>query len=117
MPKRVLSVLCILLLHGLVDTATAQYGGGGGSGGSGNMPHAPAPSGPYTLTNLVGDAAGAAAQVDPHLKNAWGLVAGPATPGWVANNTTSSSTLYTGPGAAEPLVVTVPGAPTGIVFN
>jgi uncharacterized protein (TIGR03118 family) len=81
------------------------------------MPHAPAPSSPYTLTNLVGDVAGAAAQVDPHLKNAWGLVAGPPTPWWVANNTTSSSTLYAGTGAVVPLVVTVAGAPTGIVFN
>ena len=49
--------------------------------------------------------------------NAWGLVAGPSTPWWVANNTTNSSTLYTGTGAVVPLVVTVPGAPTGIVFN
>src|SRR6185295_20261271 len=100
-------------------TATAQYGGGGGSGGggSGGMPPTPAPSSPYTLTNLVGDVAGAAAQVDPHLVNAWGLVAGPTTPWWVANNTTSSSTLYSGTGAIEPLVVTVPGAPNGIVFN
>ena len=113
MTKRMLSVLCILLLHGVVGTAAAQYGGGG----SGSMPHAAAPSSPYTLTNLVGDEAGAAAQVDPNLKNAWGLVAGPATPWWVANNTTSSSTLYSGTGAVLPLVVTVPGAPTGIVFN
>jgi len=115
MSKRALSVLCILLLHGIVGTATAQYGGGGG--GSGGMPHPVAPSSPYTLTNLVGDVAGAAAQVDPHLVNAWGLVAGPSTPWWVANNTTNSSTLYTGTGAVLPLVVTVPGAPTGIVFN
>jgi uncharacterized protein (TIGR03118 family) len=114
MPKRVLPMLCILLLHGVVGTATAQYGGGGGSGG---MPHPAAPSSPYTLTNLVGDMAGAAAQVDPHLVNAWGLVAGPFTPWWVVNNTTNSSTLYTGTGAVVPLVVTVPGAPTGIVFN
>jgi uncharacterized protein (TIGR03118 family) len=81
------------------------------------MPHPAAPSSPYTLTNLVGDMAGAAAQVDPHLVNAWGLVAGPFTPWWVVNNTTNSSTLYTGTGAVVPLVVTVPGAPTGIVFN
>jgi len=117
MSKRALSVLFILLLHGVVGPATAQYGGGGGSGGSGSTPHAAAPSSPYTLTNLVGDVAGEAAQVDPHLVNAWGLVAGPSTPWWVANNVTNSSTLYTGTGAVLPLVVTVPGAPTGIVFN
>src|SRR5206468_1587644 len=120
MLKGVLSVLCSVLLLGVVGVATAQYGGGGGStgsGGSGGMSHQAATSSPYTSTNLVGDMAGAAAQVDPHLVNAWGLVAGPSTPWWVSNNGTSSSTLYDGTGAVLPLVVTVPGAPTGIVFN
>jgi hypothetical protein len=116
MARRVLSVLCIVLLHGVVGTAAAQYGGGGGAG-SGGMPRQASPSSPYMLTNLVGDVAGEAAQIDPHLVNAWGLVAGPSTPWWVANNVTSSSTLYTGTGTVLPLVVTVPGAPTGIVFN
>ena len=118
--KGAASVLCILLLHGLVGTAAAQYGGGGGGGGgggSGGMAHATTPSSPYTVTNLVGDVAGAAAQVDPHLVNAWGLVAGPATPWWVSDNVTNLSTLYDGTGAVLPLVVTVPGTPTGIVFN
>src|SRR3989442_6748170 len=120
MLKRVLSVLWSWLLLGVVGAATAQYGGGGGSGGSGGwggMSHAAAPSSRYTVTKLVGDMAGAAAQVDPHLVNAWGLVAGPSTPWWVSNNGTNSSTLYDGTGAVLPLVVTVPGAPTGIVFN
>ena len=120
MSKRVLSVVCSLLLLGVVGAATAQYGGGGGSGGSGGsggMSHAAAASSRYTVTKLVGDMAGAAAQVDPHLVNAWGLVAGPSTPWWVSNNHTNSSTLYDGTGAVLPLVVTVPGPPTGIVFN
>ena len=115
MARRVVSVLCILLLHGVVGTAAAQYGGGGG--GSGGIAHQASPSSSYTLTNLVGDVAGDAAQVDPHLVNAWGLVAGPSTPWWVADNVTSSSTLYSGTAAVLPLVVGVPGAPTGIVFN
>ena len=109
-----LDVIGALLLS-VAGMATAQYGGGGGPVGSGGM--SPAPSNPYTLTKLVGDVGGAAAQVDPHLVNAWGLVAGPSTPWWVSNNGTSSSTLYDGTGAVLPLVVTVPGAPTGIVFN
>jgi hypothetical protein len=116
--KRVLSVLGIVVLLGVVSAATAQYGGGGGSGGSGGsggMSHAP--SSAYTVTKLVADTSGAAAQVDPHLVNAWGLVAGPSTPWWVSDNGTSLSTLYDGIGAVLPLVVTVAGAPTGIVFN
>jgi len=54
---------------------------------------------------------------DPNLVNAWGLVAGPATPWWVANNGTDTSTLYDGTGTQIPLVVDVKGAPTGTVFN
>jgi uncharacterized protein (TIGR03118 family) len=71
----------------------------------------------YTVTNLVSDVPGEAAHVDPNLVNAWGLVAGPNTPWWVADNGTDVSTLYTGAGDAIPLVVRVAGAPTGIVFN
>src|SRR6185295_16514270 len=117
MSKRVLSVLVIVVLLGVVGAATAQYGGGGGSGGgdgTGGMSGHLATSGGYTLTKLVGDTAGAAAIVDPHLVNGWGLVAGPSTPWWVSDNHTNSSTLYDGTGAVLPLVVTVPGAPTGI---
>lgn len=114
MRKSVLSVLCIVLLSGIAGTATAQYGGMPPP----VMPHPmPPPSSPYTLTDLVSDMSGTAAQVDPHLVNPWGLVAGPSTPWWIADNATGSSTLYSGAGAVLPLVVTVPGAPTGIVFN
>src|SRR5438552_15856536 len=116
MLKVVLSVLCSVLLLGVVGAATAQYGGGGGSAGSGGMSHALPPSSRYTLTNLVGDMAGAAAQVDPHLVNAWGLVAGPSTPWWVSNNYTNSSTLYDGTGDVLPIVVTVPGTHPGNIL-
>src|SRR5262245_55999116 len=120
MSNRVRSVLPVLLLGGLLGpgVAAAQYGyGGGGMGGGGMMPVAPTPPAhPVTVTNLVEDQAGAA-QTDPHLVDAWGLVAGPATPWWVNNATTNTSTLYGGTGAVLPLVVSVPGQPTGIVFN
>ena len=48
--------------------------------------------------------------------NVWGLVAGASTPWCVADNTTSSWKAYTG-GAVVSLVVTVPAALTGVVFN
>src|SRR5437868_12269227 len=118
--RRTLLVLGIVALLGVVRAATAQYGGGAGSGGSGGSggttPHV-ATSGTYTLTKLVADTAGVAAGVDPNLVNAWSLVAGPSTPWWVNNNRTNTSTLYDATGAVVPLVVTVPGGPTGIVFN
>jgi uncharacterized protein (TIGR03118 family) len=66
-----------------------------------------------------------AANQDPNLVNPWGLVAGPSTPFWTADNGTGLSTLYNGKGTPLSLVVTVPPAtgqsppsdPTGIVFN
>jgi uncharacterized protein (TIGR03118 family) len=109
----------MLLLGSLLGpgVAAAQYGMGGMGGGGTSMPvAAKPPAHPFAVTNLVEDQAGAA-QVDPHLVNAWGLVAGPVTPWWVNNATTNTSTLYAGTGTVLPLVVTVPGAPTGIVFN
>jgi uncharacterized protein (TIGR03118 family) len=71
----------------------------------------------YKLTRLVSDKAGIAQHQDPNLVNAWGLVAGPETPWWVANNASETSTLYDGAGNPLPLVVKVLGAPTGTVFN
>jgi uncharacterized protein (TIGR03118 family) len=46
-----------------------------------------------------------------------GRSAGPTTPWWSANNGSNSSTLYSGTGAKVALTVSVPGAPTGTVFN
>src|SRR5262245_28941023 len=75
----------------------------------------------YTVTPLVSDEPGLAPTTDPHLVNPWGVVAGPTTPWWVANNETDTSTLYNGAGVpfppASPLVVSVAGSPTGVVFN
>ncbi len=71
----------------------------------------------YKLTRLVSDKPGVGQLQDTNLVNAWGLVSGPSTPWWVANNHSDTSTLYDGSGNRIPLVVTVAGAPTGAVFN
>jgi len=72
----------------------------------------------YSVHPLVADVSGAAPVTDANLVNAWGLVASSTSPWWVADNETNLSTLYNGDtGAIVPLVVNVPGAPTGIVFN
>src|SRR2546422_801046 len=77
-----------------------------------------APSQFYEPHNLVSDGAVPADLVDAGLVNAWGLVASATSPWWVADNGTDLSTLYNGnTGAKVALTVSVPGAPTGVVFN
>lgn len=72
----------------------------------------------YSVHRLFSDVAGAAATQDTDLVNGWGIVASPTSPWWVSDNGTSKSTLYNGTTSAKvPLTVTVPGAPTGTVFN
>ena len=71
----------------------------------------------YVVHALTSNQAGVADNQDPNLVNAWGLVAGPTTPWWVADNGSDLSTLYNAAGAPQSLVVSVPGGPTGTVFN
>jgi uncharacterized protein (TIGR03118 family) len=56
-------------------------------------------------------------RADPQLVNGWGLAASREGPWWVANEGTSTSTLYSGEGKKQALTVAVPGGPTGVVFN
>src|SRR3989442_12553254 len=72
----------------------------------------------YEQHNLVSDGAVPADLVDPALVNAWGLVASATSPWWIADNGTDRSPLYNrNAGAKLGLTVSVPGAPTGVVFN
>jgi uncharacterized protein (TIGR03118 family) len=79
----------------------------------------------YSVHKLVSDVPipgeSPAPLIDPDLVNGWGIVAGPTSPWWVSDNGTSKSTIYAidmnGMAVKRPLVVTVPGPPTGIVFN
>jgi uncharacterized protein (TIGR03118 family) len=90
-----------------------------------NIPIIPAGSA-YRQTNFVSDIAGLAFIQEPTLINPWGIAfRGSTSPFWVANNGTSSSSLFRGDVAGSPLVknpglnlVTVPGGlPTGVVGN
>jgi uncharacterized protein (TIGR03118 family) len=71
----------------------------------------------FTVTKLVSDQPGVAANVDPNLVNAWGLTSLPTSPWWVADNGTNVSTLYRADGSKVPLTVGVANAPTGAVSN
>ncbi len=71
----------------------------------------------YQQTNLVSNIAGVATHTDANLVNAWGIARSSSSPWWVSDNGTDRATLYDGNGNPQALVVTVPGAPTGAVFN
>jgi uncharacterized protein (TIGR03118 family) len=103
-------------------------GGGGDSGGmaNGGMGGGGMPG--YVATSLITDTSMssnpyAVANVDAHLVNPWGIAFNPQGFVWVADNGTSTATLYDGNGAAQSLVVAIPAGsagaakPTGIVFN
>jgi uncharacterized protein (TIGR03118 family) len=106
--------------------ALSACGGGGGYGGAPGMPMGNGMS--YAASILVSDVVSAnnpynAPHVDARLINAWGIAFNPQGVVWVANNATSTSTLYDGTGVPQSLVVSIPAgiagpaSPTGIVFN
>jgi uncharacterized protein (TIGR03118 family) len=97
----------------------------------------------YLVTNLTADLPGVAPNIDPVLRNAWGVAFTPAaSPFWIADNASGCSTLYDGTGAKVALQVAIPlpdnsvpntacqpastqtnpppptpAAPTGVVWN
>jgi uncharacterized protein (TIGR03118 family) len=75
----------------------------------------------YVQSNLTSDVPGLAANLDPHLKNPWGVSFNATSPFWVSDQVTNVATLYNGAGVPNALVVSMPampaGGPTGQVFN
>jgi uncharacterized protein (TIGR03118 family) len=71
----------------------------------------------YFQVNLTSDISGLAANTDPNLKNPWGMSFSATSPFWLSDQVTGVSTLYSGAGVPNSLVVTTPPAsPTGQVF-
>lgn len=85
--------------------------------------NAPGPSQFYLQHNLISDGFVAADRTDSNLVNAWGLVAGQATPWWIADNGSGKTTLFNVATGSIVTEFTVPGAggaqgnPTGLIFN
>jgi uncharacterized protein (TIGR03118 family) len=71
----------------------------------------------YFQTNLTSDIPGLANNLDPNLKNPWGISFSVTSPFWVSDQVTDVATLYNGLGAPVALVVSTPpppgGGPTG----
>ncbi|ASL47388.1 hypothetical protein bAD24_III08330 [Burkholderia sp. AD24] len=110
----VLAALCAV-------TAVTLAACGGGNHVSTSTPTLPSQ---FKATTLVSDGSASTPNVDPNLKNGWGIAFNPTGVVWVSDNNTKKSTLYDGNGVVQSLVVTIaPNAagtvagPTGIVFN
>ena len=128
--KKLISVTLSLALYMLMLPAASSGPSSrlaAQSPGEGYIPNAVpviAPGSAYRQTNLASDLAGVARIQDPQLINPWGMAFRGTSPFWVANNGTSTSTLYRET-ATTPLVknpglaqVTIPGGlPTGVVGN
>ena len=75
----------------------------------------------FKVTKLASDVPGLAQTTDANLKNTWGLARSDTSPWWIANNGTSSTSVYTGDGTLVQIggqnAQTVPGDPTGAVFS
>lgn len=119
----------------VLSCALSACGGGGGSGPYGSSTSnssgaAAAPAAQYAMTSLVSNSSATSAMhVDADLVNAWGLAFNPQGFAWIANQGSSTSTLYDGNGVVTPpysggpnAIGIAPGTsgvaqPTGIVFN
>jgi uncharacterized protein (TIGR03118 family) len=78
----------------------------------------------YSQINLVSDGAVSGTTTDTHLKNPWGLSRSAGSYWWASDANTGVSTLYSGSGQVQSLVVTIPtatgtgtGSPTGTVAD
>ena len=91
----------------VLASSLAAVSCGGGSSGATHE---------YDLRFLVSDGFVAAEHTDASLVNPWGIAPNPVGVWWVADAGTSKSTLYTGEGTPQSLVVDVAGAPTGTVY-
>jgi uncharacterized protein (TIGR03118 family) len=78
----------------------------------------------YSVTVLTADQSGIGKFTDPNLQNPWGISFSTGGDFWVSDNNSGLSTLYTGTGQPQSLVVTIPpaaggtkGSPSGTVYN
>lgn len=116
--------LLSIISAGACVGATLVSCGGGNDDKSPANPAPPTALSTFSASAVVADtAAAAAAHVDPNLVNGWGIAFNPTGFVWVANQGSSTSTLYDGKGNPQALVVSVPAGgggsagPAGIVYN
>jgi uncharacterized protein (TIGR03118 family) len=93
-------------------------------GGSDHNNNSNAMTPEFKSTILVSDGSVGAPNIDPDLKNGWGIAFNSTGVMWVSDNDTNEASLFDGNGVVQSLVVTIPpnaagqaAGPTGIQFN
>lgn len=121
--RRGARLMSVLLCGACVGAALVSCGGDDNDDQSPANPPAPPALSTFSAGAVVADTAGAAAHLDTNLLNGWGIAFNPTGFVWVANQGSSTSTLYDGRGNPQTLVVSVPAGaggsagPAGIVYN
>jgi uncharacterized protein (TIGR03118 family) len=112
----------VVLLSMLACAASAALTACGGDDNNNN--NGTPPAGQFRATVLTSDGSVAAANIDPNLKNAWGLAESKTSTIWNSDNNTKKSSLHDGNGVTQSLVVAIPpnaagalAGPTGMVNN
>src|SRR5882672_5739439 len=81
------------------------------------MPLRASPPQGYTVSNLVSDLPGVAANLDTNLTNPWGLVFDNFGDPIIADNHSDLATFYGPDGLVVPFSINAGTAPTGLEFN
>ena len=79
--------------------------------------HGSGAGGTYAVHRLLSDGGVPADHRAAKLVNAWGIAAEPGGVWWTANEASDTSTVFASDGRRQQLTVSVPGGPTGVVFN
>src|SRR5207302_9231824 len=117
----IICLLTLIALSGTVFRATDAQ-----EPGPADATPTPTPGTRYRQTNFVSDIPGFALIQDPLVVNPWGVTLSGSSPFWLANNGTSTSSLYRGDVGSiiffkQPAFpITIPETPpsiTGTVFN
>lgn len=97
----------------------AACGGGYGSkgGGGGYSSSSSVPGAAYKSRDLAADLAAPGVNVDANLQNAWGIAITPTGVVMVTQNAVDKANVYNDVGTVQSGGLSVPGLPTGVVYN
>ena len=125
----IVRVKSVIATTAVLALLAACGGGGGGMGGGGSMSQTGFIDKALVADSSASKSTYSATTVDANLTNPWGIAFNPGGDVWVANEGSSTTTLYDGSGNIVPAYTGAPlsigvaksasgvGGPTGLVYN